>query len=102
MRCGGLTFAGCQMTTQLLSHSPSSMGQRENKIKKFMGQEKVTDIACQLLSWANQTQLGENQFDLLPIKIDLNGENQRPKLKWYLSVLFLCLSLPCQLLYHLG
>lgn len=63
----GLTLAVCQMPTKWHSHSPSSTGQGgENKMKKLVGQDKVREIAYQLLSQAKWAPLGEN--NLLPIK----------------------------------
>lgn len=49
----------------------------ENEIKKLMEQDKDKEIMYQLLSRANQTQLGENYFNLLPIKLELKEENHR-------------------------
>lgn len=64
-----------QMPTQRLSHSPFSAGQKENKLKKLMGQDR--EIAYQLPSLAKQTRLGENKFVLLSINRALDGEKQR-------------------------
>lgn len=47
----------------------------ENK-NNLVGQGRNRDIVYQLLSRANQFQFGEEQFNLLPIKIDLDGEKQ--------------------------
>lgn len=38
--------------------------------------EKVRETAHHLPSWAKQTWLGENEFNLLPIKIDFCSEKQ--------------------------
>lgn len=76
MRHGGLILARCQMSTQQHSHFHSSAGQRENKMKKLMSQGKDREIVYHLLLWAKQTQMGENKCDLLPIKIELDGEKQ--------------------------
>lgn len=46
-----------------------------------MGQDKARETAYSLSSWANQTQLGENLFDLLPDKIYLDNKKQRQKMK---------------------
>lgn len=35
--CGGLTLAGCEVPTQLLSHSPSSTGQGGKQHEKIWG-----------------------------------------------------------------
>lgn len=46
-----------------------------------MGREKDREIAWQLLSQAKQTWLGENEFSLLLIKIDLDNEKIKPSIK---------------------
>ena len=58
--CGGLTLAGCQVSTKaVLSHPLLRWtGEREYN-KRVMGQDNDRDITQQLLSWANQTKLGE-------------------------------------------
>lgn len=43
-----------QMPTQQLSHSPSSEGQKENKLKKLMGQGKAREIATNYHHWQNR------------------------------------------------
>lgn len=44
-------------------------------MKELMGQDKDWEITYQLLSWARHTQQGK--LNLLSIKMDLNGENDR-------------------------
>lgn len=67
---GGLTLASSQTSTQLLSHSPVLA----NRMRKLMDQEKGSEIAYQLPSQAKQTQLGENEFNIVPVRTDLGGE----------------------------
>lgn len=43
--------------------------------------DKDRQIIYQLLSWTKQNQLGEDYFNLLPIKIELHGKKQRQNLK---------------------
>jgi len=46
-------------------------------MKKLVGQRKNKEVMYQLPSWVNQTKLGENCFNLLPFKIQLDAENHR-------------------------
>jgi len=56
---GGLTVAGCQMLTQLLSPSPSTKSTGgENEMEKLLGQHQEGEITYQLLSWAKHTWRG--------------------------------------------
>lgn len=56
---GGLTFAGSQMPTQLLSLLLNRTA-GENKVKKLVGQAKDRESTYQLPSRAKQAQLGDN------------------------------------------
>lgn len=58
--CGGLTLAGGQMPTQLLSHSHLQQVGGENTMKKLLGQDKDREMAYQLPSQAKQARLVEN------------------------------------------
>lgn len=55
------------------------------KLRKLISQDKEREIAYKLLSWAAQTHFWENEFNLLPIKIDSGSEKQRHTLKRHLS-----------------
>jgi len=48
-------------------------------MKKLVVQDKDSEIAYQLPSWAKQTQLGDNSLILLLIEIGLSSEKQRQK-----------------------
>lgn len=50
---------------------------RKSKKKMLVSQDIDDEITDQLTSQAKQTQVGENWFNLLPIKIELDGEKQR-------------------------
>lgn len=50
---------------------PNSMGE-ENKMNKFMGQDKDREITYLLSSWTKQTGYGQNKFHLLSIKNSTN------------------------------
>lgn len=45
--CGRVTMAGCQMPTQLLSHSPSS-ARGENTVKNLVGQDTKKDTGREI------------------------------------------------------
>ena len=59
MNCGGLTLAGCQLSTQAAVSLPSSAGWGKKYNAGLMGRDKDREITQQLPSWAKQTQLGE-------------------------------------------
>lgn len=48
-------------------------------MEKLVGRDKDEENTYRLLS--QQNRLEENQFNLLPFKIDLDGEKQRQKLE---------------------
>ena len=54
-------------------------------MRKPVGPGKGREIACQLLLQASQTRLGENQFHLLPVKIDSHSKKQRRSPNQHLS-----------------
>ena len=54
-------------------------------MRKPVGPGKGREIACQLLLQASQTRLGENQFHLLPVKIDSHSKKQRRTPNQHLS-----------------
>lgn len=56
----------------------SSAGRGKIRTRKPVGPKKGRKIACQLLLQTSQTQLGENQFHLLPVKIDSGSKRQTP------------------------
>ena len=58
--CGGLTLASFQVPTEVLCHSPSSTGQGERKYaERLVGWDKDREATQQLLSRAEETQIGE-------------------------------------------
>lgn len=56
---------------------PHLQAGQENKMKRFMDQDKDKKITQQLLSQTNQTWLGDNEFKLLPIKVGLDSTEQK-------------------------
>lgn len=84
----GLTLAGCLTPTLLLSYSPSSKGWRKKNTKKPMSQDEDKEVTYQLWSQAKQTWPWESEFNLLPIKIDLDSEKPRQNLKYPPNLLF--------------
>lgn len=58
-RCDGLTMAGCQVPTKLLSLSFSRKTGGENKMKRFVCQEEDNVMDYQLLSWETHSIWGK-------------------------------------------
>lgn len=49
----------------------------ENRMRKLVGWDKVRETAYQLLFWVKWPWLGENEFNVLPMKTDSGSGKQR-------------------------
>lgn len=63
------------------SPTPPQGAGEENRIRKLVRWDKVRETACQLLLWVKKLWLGENEFNVLPMKMDSGSEKQRPAIK---------------------
>jgi len=48
----------------------------EDTMTKLMGQDEAREISYQLPPQGKDTQLGEKQFNVMPVKTDLGSEKQ--------------------------
>jgi len=69
-------------------------------MEKLVGHDKDREITYDLQSWIKQTYSRENQFNLFPIEIELDGEKPRQNLK-HLSPPLTFFPSPASLLHSL-